>query len=377
MLPTAEFRVQQPDIAYRSLVAPAPGSPGGPRLLSRVREVLIRLNYSVRTEEAYVHWIRRFIVHHGKRHPRELGPAHVETFLTHLAVHETVSASTQNQARSALLFLYKHVLGRELPWLDKVQPSKVPVVLPTVLTRDEARAVLGQIDGVIGLMVALLYGSGLRLTECLNLRLRDLGFEQGQIVVREGKGGRDRIVPLPEVLRPALQRQIERVTALHLRDLRAGFGAAHVPARDVRTPASLRTELGWQYLFPSSRLLPAPDSGLMGRAHVSPVTLERAIRRAARAAGIAKRVTCHTFRHSFATHMLQSGCDIRTVQELLGHKDVATTMRYTHALERDAAISPLDALQAPSSERDEIGAPAGPYARTVKPGSPGTGSGSD
>jgi integron integrase len=315
---------------------------GSPRLLARVREVLIRLNYSVRTEEAYLHWIRRFIRHHGRRHPRELGREHVEAFLTALAVEGGVSSSTQNQARSALLFLYKHVLGRELPWLGQVQASKVPAALPTVLSWDEARALLGQLDGPVGLMAALLYGSGLRLTECLCLRVRDLDFDQGQIAVLDGKGARDRIVPLPEALRASLRQQVQRVQALHQRDLQAGFGAAHVAWRDIRTPATLRTEFGWQYLFPSSRLVPAPGSGLIGRAHVSPATLERAVRRAARSAGIAKRVTCHTFRHSFATHLLQCGCDIRTVQALLGHKDLSTTMLYTHTLQHEPPRSPLD-----------------------------------
>ncbi|HEU5284109.1 MAG TPA: integron integrase [Burkholderiales bacterium] len=311
-----------------------------------MREVLIRLNYSVRTEEAYIHWIRRFIVHHGKRHPRELGRQEVEAFLTALAVENGVSASTQNQARSALLFLYKHVLERELPWLDKVQSSKVPTALPTVLTWEEARAVLAQLDGALGSMAALLYGSGLRLSECLGLRIRDLDFEQGQIAVRDGKGARDRIVPLPQALRTSLRGQVERVQALHRRDLQAGFGAAHVTARDIGASATLRTEAGWQYLFPSSRLVPAPGSGLIGRAHVSPATLERAVRRAVRSAGIAKRVTCHTFRHSFATHLLQCGCDIRTVQSLLGHKDLSTTMLYTHALHHEPPRSPLDMRQA-------------------------------
>jgi integron integrase len=321
-----------------------------PRLLEQVRAKLRLLHYAIRTEEAYVDWIRRFIFFHGKRHPREMGAVEVEAFLTHLAVDGHVAASTQNQALAALLFLYQKVLEIELPLIDAVR-AKRPKRLPVVLSADEIRTVLGGMKGTPRLMAELMYGSGLRLLETCRLRVKDIDFERGQIVVREGKGDKDRVVPLPKRIEPALTEQIERVKEIHSADVKNGHGRVWLPtALREKYPRADRA-LGWQYCFPSTRLSVDPRGekiadGQLRRHHVHENVPQKALRRAVLAAGIAKPASCHSLRHSFATHLLEAGADIRTVQELLGHQDVSTTMIYTHVLQRGACgvVSPLDRL---------------------------------
>jgi integron integrase len=301
-------------------------------------------HYSIRTEQAYVHWIRRFILHQGKRHPREMGQEEVEQFLTYLAVDGAVAASTQNQALNAILFLYREVLGIELPWLENVTRAKRTSRLPVVLSREEVRSVLGRLDGELALMAALLYGAGLRLMECMRLRVKDVDFAHNQIVVRHGKGGKDRVTMLPGRLVEPLQRQRRRVTAIHEQDLKEGFGEVYLPHALARKYPSAGFELGWQYLFPASKRSQDPRSGKIMRHHKNEKVLQRAVKTSVRASGLTKPASCHSLRHSFATHLLDSGYDIRTVQELLGHKDVRTTMIYTHVLNRGGrgVRSPLD-----------------------------------
>ncbi|MCM8620250.1 MAG: integron integrase [Candidatus Accumulibacter sp.] len=315
-----------------------------PRLLDQVREAIRLRHYSIRTEQAYTDWIKRFILFHGKRHPREMGAAEVERFLTHLAVEGRVAASTQNQALSALLFLYREVLKVDLPWLGEMTRAKRPGRLPVVLTVEEVRRVLARIDGQQGLMADLLYGAGLRLLECVRLRVKDLDFEMRQITVRDGKGEKDRMTMLPQSVLEPLRAHLEKVKVLHAQDLEEGFGEVYLPyALDRKYPDASR-EWGWQYVFPAAGRSVDPRSGQVRRHHVDEQTLQRAMKKAVRAAGLTKPASCHTLRHSFATHLLQSGYDIRTVQELLGHQDVATTMIYTHVLNRGGSgvISPLD-----------------------------------
>jgi len=314
------------------------------KLLDQVRDVLRLKHYSIRTEQAYTDWIRRYILFHGKRHPKDMGAPEIEAFLTHLAVDGNVAASTQNQALCALEFLYREVLRQE--WDDSIAPvrAKKPQRLPTVLTKDEARRVVGLMSGVPQLMAKLLYGSGLRLMECVRLRVKDVDFVQHQIIVRDGKGGKDRITMLPDAIVPALQEHLQRVKLLHESDLAYGNGSVYLPyALDRKYPNASKEWL-WQYVFPSDRLSVDPRSNVTRRHHLDENTLQKAVRQAALKAGIHKHATCHTFRHSFATHLLESGYDIRTVQELLGHKDVKTTMIYTHVLNRGglAVRSPLD-----------------------------------
>lgn len=315
-----------------------------PRLLDQVRARMRRLGLSLRTEEAYVGWIRRFILAHGKRHPREMGAREVESFLTLLAVRDGVSASTQNQALAALLFLYRQVLDQDLPWMDNVVRAKKPVRLPAVLSQDEVRAVLGQLRGTPWLVANLLYGSGLRLLEALRLRIKDVDAARLEIVVRDGKGGKDRRTMLPAILVEPLRRQCEEALRLHRMDAAAGFGAVWMPDALARKAAGWASEPAWQYVFPSGRRAPDPRDGVMRRHHVDASSVQRAVRQAVRQAGVTKPATCHTFRHSFATHLLERGQDIRTVQALLGHADVATTQIYTHVLGRGASAvrSPLD-----------------------------------
>jgi integron integrase len=298
-----------------------------PRLLDRVRAVLRRKHYSIRTEEAYVGWVKRFVLFHGKRHPRELGLPEVEAFLTDLATTQKVSASTQNQALSALLFLYAEVLGLPLDGPVQSVCAKQPSRLPTVLTRAEALRVLDALTGIHQLMAKLLYGSGLRLMECVRLRVKDVDFGQRQIVVRDGKGGKDRVVPLPDRLATPLREHLRRVQQLHAQDLRDGYGDVFLPHAFERKAAQASREWIWQYVFPSEQHSLDPRSGKERRHHVDESGLQKAVKRAAELAGVSKRVTCHTFRHSFATHLLEDGYDIRTVQELLGHRDVATTRK--------------------------------------------------
>jgi integron integrase len=309
-----------------------------------LRGVIRRKNYSIRTEIAYVDWVRRFVRFCDMTHPRECGAAHVEAFLTHLAVEGRVTASTQNQARSALLFLYKEVLGLELPWLDDVVTAKRPAKLPVVLTVDEVRRLLDRTDGVHGLVLTLLYGTGMRVLEALRLRVKDVDFERREIVVREGKGLRDRVTMLPESLIDELRRQIERARRIHAIDLENGYGEVYLPYALARKYPRAGREWRWQYVFPADRLSKDPRGGAIRRHHVLPQAVQRALHDALRRAGIAKPATPHTLRHSFATHLLDSGYDIRTVQELLGHQDVSTTMIYTHVLNKGgrAVVSPLD-----------------------------------
>jgi integron integrase len=314
------------------------------KLLDQVRDAIRRKHYSIRTEEAYVDWIRRFILFHGKRHPRDMGAPEIEAFLTHLAVEKHVSASTQNQAFSALLFLYREVLKIELDAsINSVRAVK-PKRLPTVLTRDEVRRVIARLSGLHQLIAQLLYGSGLRLLECLRLRVKDLDFSYRTITVRNGKGHQDRITILPDSLVAPLHEHLKYVKRLHEEDLAKGYGAVYLPDALAEKYPNAGREWSWQYVFPADRLSVDPRSGAIRRHHMDESTIQRAIHAAAKAAGIPKPVSPHTFRHSFATHLLESGYDIRTVQELLGHKDVKTTMIYTHVLQRGglAVRSPLD-----------------------------------
>lgn len=315
------------------------------KLLDRMRDCLRTQHYSLRTEQAYVDWARRFILFHQKRHPKDMGVPEVEAFLTYLAVERKVAASTQNQALSALLFLYREVLRQPLADVDAVR-ARQPERVPTVLTKDEVARVLSAMSGPTQLMAKLLYGSGLRALECLRLRVKDIDFEQRCIVVREGKGDKDRVTMLPDNLVTPLREHLARVKHLHEKDLAEGYGTVHLPnALDVKYPHA-NQEWGWQYVFPAKTRSVDPRSGLQQRHHVNESSLQKAVRAAARLAGItAKPVGCHTFRHSFATHLLDNKYDIRTVQELLGHKDVKTTMIYTHVLNRGglAVRSPLDA----------------------------------
>ena len=314
------------------------------KLLDQLSDVLRTKHYSYRTEETYIDWVRRFILFHNKQHPEIMGAAEIRAFLAHLATDRKVAASTQNQALSAILFLYREVLHKEIETI-LLTDAKRPERLPTVLNRDEVVRILAQLTGTHKLMTQLLYGSGLRLMECVRLRVKDLDFEYKTITVRDGKGGKDRITPMPDSLIQPLQRQLERVRLLHEEDLAAGFGSVYLPnALDHKYP-NASTELTWQYIFPAPKCSLDPRSpGIMRRHHLEPSGLQRSVKDAARKTGIHKRVTCHTFRHSFATHLLQNGYDIRTVQELLGHKDVRTTMIYTHVLQRGglAVKSPLD-----------------------------------
>jgi integron integrase len=314
-----------------------------------VRDEIRARHYSRRTEKAYWHWIRRFIFFHGKRHPAMMGAAEVSAFLSWLATDRNVAAATQNQALSALLFLYRGVLGVELSWLDEMVRAQRPVRLPTVLSEAEVRRLLAQVDGGARLMIGLLYGTGLRQIECLTLRVKDVDFAYRQILVRDGKGARDRATMLPENLVEPLQRHLGRVRALHERDLKQGFGEVWLPHALARKYRRAGYQWAWQFVFPSANRSVDPDSGVVRRHHVHPETLARAVKRAARAAGIDKPVSCHTLRHSFATHLLERGYDIRTVQELLGHSDVSTTMVYTHVMHKGArgVRSPLDRLEQP------------------------------
>jgi integron integrase len=332
---------------------PAASDRGEKRLVVRVREAIRARHYSRRTEHAYWYWIRQFIFFHGKRHPVQMGAAEVTAFLSWLATERDVAAATQGQALSALLFLYQQVLGVKLPWLAELVRAQRPVRLPTVLSEAQVRRLLEALEGGARLMAGLLYGAGLRQIECLTLRVKDVDFAYRQILVRDGKGSKDRVTMLPEGLVQPLQAHLGKVRLLHRRDLKEGFGEVFLPhalARKCKYPRAAR-EWGWQYLFPSALRSADPESGVVRRHHVHPDTLGRAVKRAARAAGIVKPVTCHTLRHSFATHLLERGYDIRTVQELLGHSDVSTTMVYTHVMNRGArgVKSPLDRLESPAA----------------------------
>lgn len=325
-------------------VSIAPGSPApAPKLLDRVRWHLRVKHYSIRTEAVYLDWIRRFILFHHKRHPNEMGEAEIAAFLTNLAVEGNVAASTQNQALSALLFLFQQVLDRKLEFIA-VERVRRPPKLPVVFTRAEARAVLAHLKGDYRIMAHLLYGSGLRLLECLRLRVKDIDFGYRQITVREGKGMRERITLLPERLSRPLQAHFARVKELHQQDLAQGSGAVYLPGALCRKYPNAAREWPWQYVFPADKISVDPRSGERRRHHVAERNLQNAVKDGIRASGIAKAASCHTFRHSFATHLLESGYDVRTVQELLGHKDLATTMIYTHVCNRPglSVRSPVD-----------------------------------
>lgn len=319
--------------------------PQAPRLLDRLRDRLRLKHYSIRTERAYSQWVKRFILFHGKRHPSEMGKTEIEAFLTWLAVARNVSASTQTQALSALLFLYKEVLEQDFPWLTEVTRAKKPRRLPTVLTRDEVSRLLAAVDDAqMALVVHLLYGTGMRLMECVRLRVKDVDFGQREIIVREGKGNKDRVTMLPERLAEALRGQIDFVSRQHAADVAAGRGEVWLPdALAVKYPNAARA-LAWQYAFPAAGFSTDPRSGAVRRHHLDEKRVQRAVKHAAERAGLLKLVSPHTLRHSFATHLLEGGYDIRTVQELLGHKDVATTMIYTHVLNKGGrgVVSPLD-----------------------------------
>jgi integron integrase len=316
-------------------------------LLDRVRMTARARHYSLRTEDAYAGWIKRFIFFHAKRHPLEMGAAEINAFLTHLAVDGNVAASTQNQARSALLFLYKAVLKVELDDLgEAVVNAKRPERLPVVLTRAEVRDLLAHFEGTPRLVALLLYGAGLRLLDALRLRVHDVEFDRNEILVRDGKGQKDRITMLPGAVKGPLAEHLLQVRELHDRDLAAGKGSVYLPDALERKYPNAATQWGWQYVFPAAGLSRDPRSGLLRRHHLDPTTIQKAMRRAVAGAGIVKHATPHTLRHSFATHLLQDGYDIRTIQELLGHNDVTTTMIYTHVLNQGGrgVKSPADRL---------------------------------
>ncbi|MCC6764916.1 MAG: integron integrase [Deltaproteobacteria bacterium] len=323
------------------------------RLLDQVRDAIRTRHYSRRTERAYVGWIRRFILFHGKRHPATMGAAEVSHFLSFLAVEAKVSASTQNQALAALLFLYGQVLGVELPWLDDLVRAAKPRRLPVVLSREEVRSVLTHVRGTPRLMAVLLYGTGMRVLECARLRVKDVDFEANHIVVRSGKGDKDRVTLLPAAIRPLVRSHLEQVRRRHEADLLAGAGWVALPEALARKYANAGREWPWQWVFPATRTYRDPETRQWRRHHLHESVLQRAVHEAVRIAGISKPASCHTLRHSFATHLLEDGYDIRTVQELLGHRDVTTTMIYTHVLNQGpgAVRSPLDGLLV-SSGRD-------------------------
>jgi integron integrase len=314
------------------------------KLLEQVSDVIRLKHYSHKTEKSYVSWIKRYIIFHGKRHPREMGGKEIEEFLTHLAVEENVAASTQNQALNAILFLYKEVLQQELDLRIDAVRAKRSKYLPTVLTKEEVIAIINNLSGVYQLVVKLLYGTGLRQTECLQLRVKDLDFAQQQLIVRDAKGMESRVTMLPTSLIEELQFHLQIVKRLHQQDLEKGYGSVYLPFALERKYKNADREWIWQFVFPSDRISQDPRSKIIRRHHLHESSLQKALKQAVKAAVINKRVSCHTFRHSFATHLLQNGYDIRTVQELLGHKDVKTTMIYTHVLNRGGrgVRSPLD-----------------------------------
>ena len=318
-----------------------------PRLLDRVRTAIRTRHYSLRTEEAYVGWIKRFIFFHNKRHPSEMGEPEINRFLSHLAVRDGVSASTQNQALCGLLFLYRHVLEMPFPTLDNLVRAKRSKRLPVVMTRAEVKAVLARLHGTPRLVATILYGTGMRVMECLRLRVKDVEFAHNLITVRQAKGNKDRRVPLPDVVRQDLATWMSQVKRVHERDLAEGFGAVFLPYALARKYPSAEMDWGWQWLFPAQDRSTDPRSGVERRHHMEDWTIQRPMAQAVRDIGIKKPVSCHTFRHSFATHLLEEGYDIRTIQELLGHRDVKTTMVYTHVLNRAGGRgvrSPADTL---------------------------------
>lgn len=318
-----------------------------PKLLDRVRVAIRTRHYSRRTEEAYVLWIRRFIVFHGKRHPRELGEVEVAAFLSSLAT-KGVSASTQNQALNAVLFLYGAVIGRRLPWMDGIVRAQRPARLPVVLSREEVARLLGRLRGAVWLMASLMYGAGLRLRECAELRVKGISFDRGELVIRDGKGGKDRVTMLPAALRVPLADHLARVRAQHETDRAAGRGSVALPGVLRAKYPNAPREWGWQWVFPATRFYRDGATGERRRHDLHETVVQRAVKDAVRAADIPRPATCHSLRHSFATHMLEGGYDIRTIQELLGHRDVSTTIIYTHVLNQGGrgVRSPFDQLAA-------------------------------
>ena len=314
------------------------------RLLEQVRDVIRLKHYSIRTESTYIYWMKRYIFFHNKRHPKEMGKPEIHQFLTHLAVKEKVSAATQNLALNAIMFLYREILVKDIENIGDFVKAKKPIKLPVVLSPAEVKAVLSHLKNPYWLMASLLYGSGLRLMECIRLRVKDIDFDYRQIIVREGKGFKDRITMLPEKLVKLLTHQLKRAKFIYEEDIADGFGDVYLPYGLKKKYSNASKEWGWQYVFPASRRSIDPRSGIERRHHISETVLQRAVKRAVRESGITKPASCHSFRHSFATHLLENGYDIRTVQELLGHKDIRTTMIYTHVLNKNrlGVKSPLD-----------------------------------
>ncbi len=319
-------------------------SPKEKKLLDQLRDAIRAKHYSYRTEQTYFDWCKRYILYHNKRHPAEMGVPEIQAFITHLATERNVAASTQNQALSAILFLYRNVLLKKIEFPTDVLRAKKPDRLPTVISKTEALTVIQRMNGIPKLMTQLLFGSGLRLMECLRLRIKDVDFANRQIIVRDGKGESDRSVPLPESITPALKEHIQNVKRIHQTDLKEGYGEVRLPYALERKYPNANREPAWQYVFPASQRSRDPQTGKTMRHHLNESVLQRAIKQAVRATKIDKSISPHTFRHSFATHLLQNGYDIRTIQELLGHKDVKTTMIYTHVLQLGglAVKSPLD-----------------------------------
>lgn len=347
--PTSDAAMSTPLPASSAAFVPPPAPGGGahaPRLLARVRSAVRARHYSLRTEQAYVAWTRRYVRYHGLQHPSALGAAHVAAFLGDLAERGRVSASTQNQALAALAFLYRHVLADPLPLLDDVPRARRPERVPCVLARDEVRAVLAHLDGPPRAAALLLYGSGLRLLEALRLRIKDVDFARGEVVVRGGKGGKDRVTVLAASARAPLARHITQARRLYAADHAAGGARVWLPGALERKAPGLAASWPWYWVFPGARPSRDPRTGARRRHHLHATVVQRAVRRAVERSGVPKRATCHTFRHSFATHLLEDGADIRTVQELLGHTDVSTTMVYTHVLGRGGlgVRSPADRL---------------------------------
>jgi integron integrase len=337
--PILEGRTDHPRIADRP-----PRAHRGPKLLDRVRYAIRARHYSVSTERAYVGWIKRFILYHYKRHPLEMGEKEITSFLSHLAVERHVSASTQNQALSAILFLYRHVLHREIGDLGDIVRARRPKRLPVVMTREEVRAVLSHLQGDKWLIASIMYGAGLRLMECLRLRVQDIDFAANQIIVRDGKGFKDRITMLPVGVKEPLLRHLKAVREVYKRDLTDGYGRILMPYALARKYPNAAAEWRWQWVFPQKHRWKNRNTGEQGRHHIDMSIVQRAVKEAVARSGINKRASCHTFRHSFATHLLEAGYDIRTVQELLGHKDLKTTMVYTHVLNKGprGVRSPID-----------------------------------
>lgn len=328
------------------MVGCAVGAGQNPKLLDQLRSALRSRHYSSNTEQVYCMWVKRYILFHNVRHPREMAEPEINAFLTHLAVKSKVSASTQNQALSALLFLYRHVLGQDIGSLGEVVRARKPGRLPVVQSRDEVKAILSHVSGAEWLMVSLMYGAGLRLMECLRLRVQDVDSARNEITVRDGKGSKDRLTMLPGSLRAPLARHLEKVRQIHQRDLANGYGRVLLPDALERKYPKAATDWRWQWVFPQERRWRNAQTGEQGRHHVDESIVQRAVKEAVARAGLTKRASCHTFRHSFATHLLESGYDIRTVQELLGHSDVKTTMIYTHVLNQGprGVRSPVDEL---------------------------------